>query len=198
YPRIENGTLVPVRAYNFIFPPIPGVAVPRVLNELELLNFGPLFGRFGGILSFQPPLLGPRFMQFVPRPDQDGVDIAGVRPVQIRAPTGTNTGWNVRNAQFRAPNLCVLTGTYAPFFNTRAERLAGGDPRLSLKERYRNHSGFVRAVTRATRQLVRERFLLQEDADRLISAAKASDVLPAAGAEEDDQEGTSGGTDEQR
>ena len=196
YPRIENGTLVPVRAYDFIFPPIPGVPVPRTLNQLELLNFGPLFGRFGGVLSFQPPLLGPRYMQFVPRPDQDGLDIAGVRPVQIRAPIGTNTGWNVRNAQFRAPNLCALSGTHVQFAKTRAERLASGDPRLSLKERYRNHRGFVRAVTRATRQLVHERFLLQEDAASLIAAAEASDVLRAAGAEEE-AEDSQDGTDEQ-
>jgi hypothetical protein len=35
----------------------------------------------------------------------------------------------------------------------------------------------VDAVEKAARELVRERFLLQEDADRFISDAKASSVL---------------------
>jgi hypothetical protein len=160
------------------------------LNELALLNFGPLFGRLGGVLSLQPPLFGPPYRQFVPRPDEDGPDIAGVRPMQIRVPIGTNTGWNVRNSDFRAPNLCGLTGTHVPFAETRRERLANGDPRLSLKERYRSHRGFVRAVRRAARQLVHERFLLEEDANTLIDAAEASNILAGTGA--DDSSDTDG------
>jgi hypothetical protein len=184
YPRLEHGTLVPVRAYDIIFPPIPGVPRPRMLNELALLNFGPLFGRLGGVLTLQPPEFGAPYRQFVPRPDQDGLDIAGVRPLQIRVPLGTNTGWNVRNSAFRAPNLCSLTGTHVRFAQTREERLANGDPRLSLKERYRSHRGFVQAVRRGTRQLVHERFMLEEDANTLINAAEASDILRGTGAEE--------------
>jgi len=151
------------------------------------LNFGPLFGRFGGVITLQPPLLGPTYPQFVPRADRDGLDAAGVRPLQIRAPLGTNTGWNVRAQGHRPPNLCRLTGTFIPFAETKEERLASGDPRLSLRERYRTHRGFVRAVRRAARELVRERFLLEEDATTLINAAEASDVLRSGGAEEADQ-----------
>jgi hypothetical protein len=56
-------------------------------------------------------------------------------------------------------------------------RLAKGDPRLSLTERYRNHDGFVDTVDRAADALVRERLLLSEDADRYIQAAQSSNVL---------------------
>ena len=185
YPRLENGTLIPVEEYNAEFPAIPGAAVAALQNPLELLNFGPLFGRFGGVISLQPPLLGPRYPQFVPRADEDGLDIAGVRPLQIRVPLGTNTGWNVRAAGHRPPNLCRLTGTHIPFAQTKEERQANGDPRLSLQERYQDHRGFVRAVRRAARQLVRERFLLPVDADTLINAAQASDVLRDAGTQQD-------------
>src|SRR5262249_53254455 len=97
----------------------------------------------------------------------------------IRAPLGTNTGWNVRAPGHRPPNLCRLTGTFIPFAQTRAERQANGDSRLSLQERYRSHRGFVRAVRRAARELVHARFLLEEDATTLINAAEASDVLGA-------------------
>jgi len=187
YPRLEEGTLISVAEYSGEFPAIPGAAVTAVQNPLELLNFGPLFGRFGGVITLQPPLLGPTYPQFVPRADQDGLDVAGVRPLQIRAPLGTNTGWNVRAKGHRPPNLCRLTGTFIPFAETREERLASGDPRLSLMERYRTHRGFVRAVRRAARELVRERFLLEEDATTLINAAEASDVLRNGGAPEADQ-----------
>ena len=120
---------------------------------------------------------GQAYAVLVPKPDHDGLDIAGVRPMEIRAPLGTNTGWSVRAPGFRSPNLCGLSGSYIPFANTRAERFASGDPRRSLEERYRDHDGYVKAVEQATKNLMKEGFLLQEDADRFIAAAQASSVL---------------------
>jgi hypothetical protein len=80
-------------------------------------------------------------------------------------------------ASFRAPDLCALSGSFIPFATTKAERLASGDPRKSLEERYKDHDGFVKAVRKAAKELVKERFLLEEDAERFISAAEESDVL---------------------
>jgi hypothetical protein len=177
YPRVENGTLVSVERYAAAFPDIPGFAVASVMNRLELLDFGPGFGHLGGILTIQPPRLGPTFEGLVPRADRDGLDIAGIRPLQIRVPLGTNTGWNVRVPAYRGPDLCGLSGSYAPFARTKAERLASGDPRRSLEERYGDHAGFVRAVARGAGQLVRARFLLPEDAQAFVAAAEESDVL---------------------
>jgi hypothetical protein len=97
--------------------------------------------------------------------------------MEIRVPLGTNVGWNVRAPGFRAPNLCGLNGSFIPFATTKAERLAKGDPRKSLQERYKNHEGYVDTVEKAAAELVRERFLLQEDADHFIGDAKASSVL---------------------
>jgi hypothetical protein len=70
-----------------------------------------------------------------------------------------------------------LTGASIPFAKTRAEREANKDPRPSLEERYGSKDGFVRAVEEAARRLVKERFLLQEDADRYVEAARAADAL---------------------
>ena len=67
------------------------------------------------------------------------------------------------------------TGPRFPAMTT--ERQAVGDSRLSLEERYKDHAGFVEAVRTAARQLVKERFLLQVDADGFIAAAEASDIL---------------------
>jgi hypothetical protein len=64
-----------------------------------------------------------------------------------------------------------------PFAKTRAERLASGDPRLSLQERYVDHAGYVEAVRKAAANAVAQGFLLQEDADALITQAAVSTVL---------------------
>ena len=50
-----------------------------------------------------------------------GLDIAGIRPMQIRVPLGTSTGWNVRAAGHREPTLCGLTGSFIPFARTGRE-----------------------------------------------------------------------------
>jgi hypothetical protein len=177
YPGVRADTLVTLGAAQRIFPRIPGVTFPPMLNELGLLNFGPLFDSDGGVLTELPPLVGPSYKIFVPRPDPDGLDIAGIRPMEIRVPLGTNAGWNVRAPGFRSPNLCGLNGSFIPFAATKTDRLAMGDPRKSLQERYKSHQGYVDAVEKGAAELVRERFLLPEDAERFISDAKASSVL---------------------
>ncbi len=170
-------TLVTLQEAREAFPAIPGVSFPTVMNQYELLDFGRRFGKTGGILTVLPPELGPSYEMFVPAPDKDGHDIAGIRPMQIRVPLGTTMGWNIRAPGHRSPDLCGLTGSFIPFARTKADRLAVGDPRLSLEERYKDHEGFVNAVRAAAKQMVRERFLLQVDADGFVAAAEASDIL---------------------
>ena len=96
--------------------------------------------------------------------------------MQVRVPLGTSTGWNVRSAGHRAPDLCGLTGSFIPFARTKAERSAAGDPRLSLAERYGSHDRLLEAVTKAAAALVKARLLLQEDADRFVAAVKAVEL----------------------
>ena len=175
YPTLQDNTLVTLDEARAAFPAIPRVNFPTVINEVTLPDFGPGFGSTGGRRTQLPPVLGPsRYELFVPKPDRDGLDIAGIRPMEVAAPTATLTGWNVRAAGHREGDLCSLSGSYIPFAKTRGEREASGDPRLSLEERYQDNAGFVKAVEEAARKLVRERFLLQEDADRYIEAATAA------------------------
>jgi hypothetical protein len=192
YPRLENGTLVTVGEAGRRFPDVPGFDFPRVQNELPQWNYGPLFSVVGGIITLQPPLFSGHYQQYVPRPDRDGLNLAGIRPLQIRAPLGTSTGWNLRAPGHRPGNLCGLTGSYVPFATTKAERQATGDPRRSLQERYCTHDGFVKAVSKAAANLVRERFLLPADAARFVASAQASNVLAGvtpAGCGGDDGQG---------
>ena len=176
-PDVRNGTLVSLAEARKAFPAIPGVEFPPVLNELQLSNFGPGFDSKGGRRSLLPPRQGSSYRVLVPKTDQDGLDIAGIRPIEIRAPLGTNTPWNMRAPGFRSGSLCSLSGSYIPFARTEAERLAKGDPRRSLEERYTDHEGYVKAVKQAAKELIDEGFLLEQDAERFIAAADTSDVL---------------------
>lgn len=177
YPRVEDGTLVSLEQARAAFPAIPGVAYPRALNGLEALDFGSELRATGGRLTKLPPTVGASYQVFVPKPDADGQSAAGIRPVEIRAATGTHTGWNLRDPAFRESDLCGLSGAFFPFAATAVERQSRRDPRKSLQERYADHAGYVNAVRQATAALVKERFLLEEDAQRYIREAEASVVL---------------------
>jgi hypothetical protein len=50
----------------------------------------------------------------------------------------------------------------------KAERLASGDPRPSLEERYKSHQEYVSRIHETAQRLVQQRSLLQEDADRFV------------------------------
>ena len=65
----------------------------------------------------------------------------------------------------------------SPFATTRSARLATGDPRKSLEERYKDHDGYVKEVTKAAEKLEKKRLLLPSDVKRYIDEADASHVL---------------------
>jgi hypothetical protein len=177
YPGLGDKTLVSLSDAARMFPKIPGVSFPTVLNELPSLKYGSGFRATGGVVGGRAPKRGPKYQVMVPALDSDGMDLGGIRTVEIAAPVGTNAGWNLRPEGPRGADLCGLSGSFFPFAKTRAERLASGDPRPSLEERYADHAGFVSAVDRAARALVKDRFLLEEDARTLIATASGSSIL---------------------
>ena len=177
YPDVRRGTLATVDEVARTFPAIPDVAFPTRANGLDALGFGPMFGSGGGRQTVLPPTRGGSYQVLVPTTDRDGHDVAGIHTVDVAAPVGTNTGWNLLAPGPRGRDLCSLTGSFFPFARTRAERLAGGDPRLSLEERYGDHAGFVAAVRDAADESVARRLLLSEDAEVLVGMAEESDVL---------------------
>ncbi len=66
---------------------------------------------------------------------------------------------------------------FIPFKNTRKERIEAKDPRPSLQERYGSHEKYVEAVRKAAQELVKDGFLLPEDADAEIRNAEKRDIL---------------------
>jgi alpha/beta hydrolase family protein len=103
--------------------------------------------------------------------------VAGIRLPPVEAPIATTTGWALRRAEFGENDGCEASGQHVAFKTTKAERLAGGDPRLSLEERYKNHDGYVAAVTKAAEKLEKQRLLLPADVQQYIDQAQASRVL---------------------
>jgi hypothetical protein len=169
FPRISDGTLVPPLPQSGQgFPSIPGVRYKGNPNDLSINDAG-----------VQPPhhAKGKDYPLLVPKVDHDGNEIAGIRAVGLLVPLATYAGWNLRAKGFIEDELCYLNGQYIPFAKTREEREKNGDPRLSIEERYKDQADYVQQVSRAARVLVDERFLLPEDAERLIGEAKKQPVF---------------------
>jgi hypothetical protein len=175
-PRRFNGTLVSSLPQQRIgFPSIPGVTYNGLLTTGDLIDFGPRFS--DGIVTTVPPVIRRSpYPVFVPRTDEDGNEIAGIRFPAVEVPTATFTGWALRAAPFAGDDLCDAFGQAIPFAKTKAERLASGDPRLSLEERYPTSQAYVNRVAAAGRRLQQQRLMLQEDVDRAVSAAQASGI----------------------
>jgi hypothetical protein len=76
----------------------------------------------------------------------------------------TYTGWNLRDPAVGAPWARVsFLGSYLPFAKTREQREAGGDPRLSVAERYANRDAYFGRFATAALSLARDRYVLAGD-----------------------------------
>jgi hypothetical protein len=183
YPTIAERTLVPATRAATGFPSIPGVDLPgNLVNAVLEYDFGSTFDYddMSGVIARQPPAIKKVLPTLVPRVNLDGNEVAGVASVLHQAPLGTYLGWNLQAVGFFKGQLCGFVGGYVPFAATRAERLAAGDPRQSLEERYGSQEGYMCVVTRAAERLVRDRLLLREDAERIVKSAAGARVLPSS------------------
>ncbi len=182
WPTLADGFLVDPTKEALGFPTIPGLPVNAptgMINPVKDYDWGKGFNAVdgSGVKSIVPPIVKQVLKMKAPRVDADGNELGGVPVVLRDAPLGTYLGWNIVSAGFFQGQICNYAGGMIPFATTKAERLASGDPRLSLEERYKDHDGYVAAVRKAAAAAVAKSFLLQEDADRLIMQAAASNVL---------------------
>jgi len=147
------------------FPSIPGATFPDVINGLRVTDY-----------SAQPPQEGPAYPVFVPTVDAAGNELAGIRLPTVSVPLATYLGWNLAKAGYAEGSLCSVIGSTLPFAKTRAQREAGGDPRLSIEERYESVGAYVEAIERAARALVDKRLLLEEDVNLYVEMARQRDI----------------------
>jgi Alpha/beta hydrolase domain len=168
YPRISDGTLISPQQTVQGFPNVPGVRYLGRPNDLSIND---------GTIQPANHVKGKEYPLLVPKVDKDGNEIAGVRAVALQVPLATHAGWNLRAKGFIEDELCYLNGQYIPFAKTKEEREQTGDPRLSIEERYKDQADYVERISHAARALVEERFLLQEDAERLIADAAKNKIF---------------------
>lgn len=173
HPRITDGTLVAPEKLKAIYAKIPGVVFPEHINKVAPSEYGPgldperEYGLKGDVLP-----VGVAYSSMVASADEDGNEVGGVRLPEVSVPLATHTGWNVRGPDMGQPTLMIgLTGATIPFPPTKAARLATGDPRKSIEERYASKEDFLAKVEAAARALAAKGFLVQEDIEREVKNA---------------------------
>jgi hypothetical protein len=189
-PSIADGTLVapdrvrlpeiPANFYGEV--DRPAVSPLRIYDTLHVLDFGPLYHPedSSGIITREPPRVGSGSYGILQmQVDADGNDLAGIRSVFLQAPIGTYTGWNLNRKGHFENGMCNLQGSFIPFAATKVERIAAGDPRLSIEERYPTKDVYLAAFRKAAADLVAKRFLLPVDADSLVKTAETEGIRNA-------------------
>jgi hypothetical protein len=85
----------------------------------------------------------------VPKVDADGNELGGV-PTCLRDAPSARTSAGTSRRRGSTPGRCAtMSAARSRSRIRRAERLANGDPRLSLEERYGSHNAYVLAVKNA-------------------------------------------------
>jgi hypothetical protein len=172
YPRLADGTLAGWREAESGWKALPGVRHPDVIQRPELLDHGPEY-RTRRRLTLLPPARKGEYGVRVPAYGSDDNERGVLQLPTVSVPLGTFTGWNLRSRSAGAENeLLVLSGGYIPFAPTRADREASGDPRPSVQERYASFEAYLTQFTAAAKQLVRDRYLLEEDLPSLLELAR--------------------------
>src|SRR5262249_50552339 len=103
-------------------------------------DWGPFYdeSEANGVPTNAPPPIKHVIKMLAPSVDEDGNEQGGVPTVQNDAPLGTYLGWNITagpgdvgydGRPFHAGQVCNYIGGMVPFFKTKAQRLAAGDPR---------------------------------------------------------------------
>jgi hypothetical protein len=177
YPLLAAGNLITPEDYAKAFPQVPGQPRPAY-SPLYQYDFGKGFNMpdMTGAMGTTPPRIVRTIGQLVPRADADGNELDGIRSPLLSAPLGSYVGWNIAASGFEKGRYCGNTGGYIPFAATKAERLAKGDPRPSLEERYPSHAAYVAKVKTQADALVAQRYMLAADAARIVAEAEAAKV----------------------
>ena len=207
YPTLASGQLVTNTSLKFPsipgFPLVGGVEYGG--NQAWppfVYNFGPGvdYNNQSGIPTIQPPLIANLVSGacpngicpvYVPAINADGNEsVSSLPSILGNAPLATYTGWNLATMGWFGPGEsngpgsqgqvfagAGNSGGYWPFWDTKANRLTNGDPRLSLEERYGTHKGYVCQVVKSVVSSVQQRYLLSSDATTLSSMASSGNVL---------------------
>ena len=172
YPTIARGELVALPGVTF--PRVPSMPIAEYLPPVWRMDFGAGFVETR-VITREPPALGAPYPVLVPQVNADGNDVGGIPLPEVAAPLGTHTGWNVTEPALPSLRyLAGLVGAFVPFALTREARLASGDDRPAIAERYATKEAYLGQVERAARALVQQRLLLAGDVVQVRQRAAAT------------------------
>jgi len=170
YPTIAKGELVPLEDVHF--PKVPSFPFTTYMPRVWHMDYGREYSSTR-VITIEPPQTGEAYRVLVPQVNGDGNDVAGIRLPETAVPLGTFTGWNVTIPQLSELRyLAGLIGGFEPFALTKEQRLANGDSRLSIAERYSGRQDYLDKVKRVANDLVRQRFLRAEDVPAVLQSAE--------------------------
>jgi hypothetical protein len=153
------------------FPDLPGINFPTTTHKAYRVDYGPHFAS-DGIITKEPPEVGPAFTILVPQVDVDGNELGGLRTPGIVVPLATYTGWNLYNADYGPTDVVShMSGSFLPFAKDRQEREARNDPRLSIEERYGSKAQYLGLVAAEAMKLIGEGYLLDQDLREILEQA---------------------------
>jgi hypothetical protein len=141
YPRIADGTLVPVDRLAMKNAPRFAYAPYRFTNDP------------------QPRVTGT-FPTLVPQTGADGNELAGLRMPFLTTPLATHTGWNLRDPRTGfATDRVSFAGSLFPF------------DKATITERYPTRELYLGRFTADSLQLIKDRYVTAEDLYYLLDAA---------------------------
>jgi len=171
HPRADDGTAVPPAMIKRAFERIPHahhperIAIPRrrdyaLREDVEQIQQ-------------MPPIVGEAFGTLLPAVDEDGNEVPGIRLPEVVVPLATHTGWTLRHPDIGGvTQLLMYAGATIPFPSTPSGRVATGDPRRSIAERYASKEDYLELVRGAGVGLVEQGYMLEEDIERCIEQAE--------------------------
>lgn len=177
YPRLSDKTLVGWRESDSGWQALPGIRYPEVIQQPELVDRGPEYASRRRT-TIEPPLHRGDYVVRIPGYGPDNTELGVLLLPSVAVPVATFTSWNLRHRNVGAENELVgLAGAYVPLRRTQSERQGSGDPRPALLERYQDFSAYQRQFLSVAAQLVKDRYVLDEDLPRMEAAANGQKQL---------------------
>jgi hypothetical protein len=171
HPRLSDATAVQRETVLATLIRLPGLTPPDP-QRLPFVRTVDMGGDEATGIGRYPAREGAFYPALVCAVDVDGNETGGICMPDITVPVGTHAGWNSRDPITGSPEQIVpmngLTLWFAPDEATRAAR---GDPRRSLAQRYRDEADYAAKVRAAALELAAERYLLEQDVERVVEAA---------------------------
>jgi hypothetical protein len=171
YPRIVDGTLVPVEEVRF--PAFDGIRAPKAAFTPRRIDYGPQFA--DGVITQEPPILDAPYRVLVPQVDEVGNDRGGVPTIETLVPLATYTGWQLRtDLRWDQDVMAAYSGAFIPLLWNESARQAARDPRPSVQQLYPSREAYRTAAESAAKTLIASGFLLPEDSVPVLLRADST------------------------